>query len=87
VTEDGRLDGIFTDGDLRRRLETMPNLIDCKASEVMILGPKTICEDAILDAALAIMEEFAITQLPTVTSDGRLAGIIHLHDILKSKLV
>ena len=39
------------------------------------------------DAALAMMEKHSITVLPTVDADGRLAGVIHLHDILRSKLV
>ena len=57
------------------------------AAEAMIKNPKTISQDAILDAALALMEKHSITQLPTVDSEGKLAGVLHLHDILKSKLV
>ena len=58
-----------------------------KAGDVMIRTSKVVREDAVLDAALAIMEKHSITQLPTVDAEGRLVGIIHLHDILKSKLV
>ena len=57
------------------------------ASEAMVKNPKTISQDSILDAALAVMEKYSITQLPTVDSEGKLVGIIHLHDLLKSKLV
>ena len=67
--------------------EKRDNFYDLKASEVMIKNPKAISVNAVLDAALALMEKYSITQLPTVDGDGRLAGIIHLHDILKSKLV
>ena len=84
---DGGVGGIFTDGDLRRVAEKRDNFYDLKASEVMIENPKAISTDAVLDAALALMEKHSITQLPTVDSGGKLAGIIHLHDILKSKLV
>ncbi|MEW6050536.1 MAG: KpsF/GutQ family sugar-phosphate isomerase [Candidatus Zixiibacteriota bacterium] len=83
----GKPTGIFTDGDLRRLIEKGANFAKLKAGDVMIPKPKVISQDAILDAALAVMEKHAITQLATVDSDGRLAGVIHLHDILKSKLV
>ncbi|MCK4460178.1 MAG: KpsF/GutQ family sugar-phosphate isomerase [candidate division Zixibacteria bacterium] len=78
---------IFTDGDLRRVVEKQADFFSLTASEVMQTTPKTIAADALLDAALAIMENHAITQLATVDESGRLIGIIHLHDILKSKLV
>lgn len=85
--DDGRVSGIFTDGDLRRLAENQDDFFNLRASEVMIKNPKSIPANAVLDAALALMEKHSITQLPTVDDDGRLAGIIHLHDILKSKLV
>jgi len=85
----GRIKGIFTDGDLRRLVEkgAPAELFDKKASEIMVAGSKTINQNALIDAALALMEEFSITQLPTVDDDERVVGLIHLHDILKSKLV
>jgi arabinose-5-phosphate isomerase len=82
-----RVAGIFTDGDLRRLAERRDDFYNLPAREVMIAGPKVISQDAVLDAALALMEKHSITQLPTVDGNGRLVGIIHLHDILKSKLV
>lgn len=84
---DGQVTGIFTDGDLRRVAENQDEFFRLKASDVMIKNPKSISVEAVLDAALALMEKHSITQLPTVDTYGRLAGIIHLHDILKSKLV
>jgi len=85
--EQGRTGGIFTDGDLRRLAEQHDDFYKFTADEVMITNPKTIfCED-VLDAALALMEKHSITQLPTVDENGLLVGVIHLHDILKSKLV
>ncbi|RME31253.1 MAG: KpsF/GutQ family sugar-phosphate isomerase, partial [Candidatus Zixiibacteriota bacterium] len=84
---DGTISGIFTDGDLRRLVETRQEIFTLKARDVMVYNPKTVPQDAVLDTALNIMETHAITQLPTVDAQGRLVGIIHLHDILKSKLV
>ncbi len=85
--ENGKVGGIFTDGDLRRLAENADDFFKLTAADVMIKNPKSVSADAVLDAALAIMEKHSITQLPTVNSDGTLAGIIHLHDILRSKLV
>ncbi|MEW6411369.1 MAG: KpsF/GutQ family sugar-phosphate isomerase [Candidatus Zixiibacteriota bacterium] len=85
--DNGKVGGIFTDGDLRRLAEKTDDFFRLKAADVMIKNPKSVFVDAVLDTALAIMEKHSITQLPTVNRDGTLAGIIHLHDILKSKLV
>lgn len=87
VDDDGKLAGIFTDGDLRRMTEHQKEFFKLTADEVMIKKPKHIESKAVLDRALALMEKHSITQLPTVDDDGRLEGIIHLHDILRSKLV
>ena len=85
--EQGRTAGIFADGDLRRLAEKHDDFYRFTAKEVMITNPKTISCEAVLDAALALMEKHCITQLPTVDENDLLVGIIHLHDILKSKLV
>lgn len=82
-----KIAGIFTDGDLRRLAEQKQELFSYIAEDVMIKNPKSIAQSAVLDAALAIMEKHSISQLPTVDENQKLIGIIHLHDILKSKLV
>jgi arabinose-5-phosphate isomerase len=83
----GQVAGIFTDGDFRRLAEEHQDFFKFKADDVMIKNPKTISELAVLDAALALMEKYSISQLPSVDEQGQLSGILHLHDILKSKLV
>lgn len=87
VDDSGKLLGIFTDGDLRRLAEQSDNFYKLKASDVMIQNPKTVDAEALLDRALQMMEQFSISQLPTVDTTGKLCGVVHLHDILKSKLV
>jgi len=87
IDDDGLLVGIFTDGDLRRLAQKDNNFFNCRTDEAMIKNPQTIEPSAILDKALAIMEKFSITVLPVVEKDRLPVGIIHLHDILKSKLV
>ena len=89
LDSEGKVAGIFTDGDLRRLVEKgkTAELFNLTASEIVIPNFKTINENSLVDAALALMEKHSITQLPTVDREGRLTGLIHLHDILKSKLV
>lgn len=87
VDNGGHLKGIFTDGDLRRLAENNNDFYSLTADKVMIADPKTVSADAVIDAALATMEKHSITQLATIDETGRLAGVIHLHDILKSKLI
>lgn len=87
LDSDKRPKGVFTDGDLRRLIEKRDDFYQLTAADVMVGTPKTIEQDSIIDAALALMEKHTITQLITVDEEGRLAGVIHLHDILRSKLV
>lgn len=84
---DDMLVGIFTDGDLRRLVQKDKGFHDRAVSEVMVKKPKTIKRGALVDEALALMEKYSITVLPVVNRGGHPIGIIHLHDILKSKLV
>lgn len=88
VDEGGRLKGVITDGDLRRGIEKWSNkFFEMKAEEVMIKDPKTIQADALAAKALAVMERHSITSLVVPDGDGRLMGIIHLHDILRQGIV
>ncbi len=86
----GRLAGIITDGDLRRAIERYDDsLLAKRAAEVMTLRPKIIRSDALAAYALKKMEEFSITSLFVVDDDEstRPVGIIHIHDLLKAKVV
>ena len=82
VTDNGRIAGIITDGDLRRMLLKHPDIDHVKASEIMTPNPKTIDENDLVADALQKMRHNSITQLP-VLSNGQYVGVIHLHDILK----
>jgi arabinose-5-phosphate isomerase len=87
VDKTGKLTGIFTDGDLRRLTQCENEIFKFAMSEVMIKNPKSINPEAILDKALSIMEKHSITVLPVIDRERHPVGIVHLHDILKSKLV
>jgi arabinose-5-phosphate isomerase len=86
--EDGRILGIITDGDLRRGIERCGrDFYDMKAGEVMIKNPKTIAEDELAAKALSIMEKHSITSLIVPDSEGKIRGIIHIHDILRKGIL
>ena len=82
VTQEGKLVGIITDGDLRRMLNKYENITGLTALEVMTLNPKSIAPDAYAAEALQIMQENNITQLVVLEQETPL-GFIHLHDLLK----
>ena len=79
VVENGKLIGIITDGDLRRRLT--PEMLAKTASDLMTPNPKTIDADAPIADAIAIMNSKRITILFAVEA-GRPVGIVHMHDLL-----
>ena len=86
VESDKKLLGIITDGDLRRMLQKEANLTSVKASDIMTHNPKKIEKDEYAVKALHQMQEANITQL--VVMDGeKVAGFIHLHDLLKEGIV
>ena len=83
----GRLVGIVTDGDLRRvHLRDVP-ILSLKARECMTRSPKVIGQDELAAKALQVLESFAITSLVIVDEARRPLGIIHMHDILRAKIV
>lgn len=84
VDRDRKVIGIITDGDLRRGIQRHGKaFFEMKAGEVMTKNPKTISADELAAKALAIMEEKSITSLVVPDEEGRIEGIIHIHDILK----
>lgn len=82
VDRQGRLQGIFVDGDVRRL--AMANGLDMHRpiSEVMIISPKTLSPESKAAEAMDIMEAHQITVLPVVDDAGVLQGMLHLHDLL-----
>jgi arabinose-5-phosphate isomerase len=87
VDRNGQLAGIITDGDLRRALQKDQEVLKKTARDVMSRTPKTIGREELAAKALEVMEHHAITQLIVVDRERRSAGIIHLHDILRAKIV
>jgi len=81
-----RLEGILTDGDLRRFVQKRGNINDACVSDAMTKNPKTITSSESAASALHIMEQFKITSLAVVDSEKRLEGLIHLHDLWRTQL-
>ncbi|HZR65736.1 MAG TPA: KpsF/GutQ family sugar-phosphate isomerase [Terriglobales bacterium] len=87
VVEGERLAGVISDGDLRRLLERRgKDVLDLTASECMTRDPKTITSGEFAATALGIMEEKKITSL-VVVDEGKVRGIIHLHDLWGTEMV
>lgn len=82
----GRLQGIITDGDLRRMLSRSQDLSGWDAGTMMTRAPKTIAATALAVDALALMRNNSITQLIVIDVDDYV-GIIHLHDILQEGIL
>jgi arabinose-5-phosphate isomerase len=80
----GELFGVISDGDLRRLLEKDPSLLSRTAGECSHPEPKTIGAEEFASAALQRMEAAKITSLFVLDGEGRLAGAIHMHDLLSA---
>jgi arabinose-5-phosphate isomerase len=85
---DRKILGVVTDGDVRRGIQKWgKDFFDMKAEEVMSRNPRSISEDELAAKALSIMETHSITSLVVPDPEGKVVGIIHLHDILKEGIV
>jgi arabinose-5-phosphate isomerase len=88
VDADGVLVGVITDGDLRRLMRQGEPVGPQRAGEIATRTPKTIAADAMAAQALTVMETSGpITSLVVLDEGGRPAGVVHLHDILRAKIV
>ena len=83
----GRLAGVITDGDLRRLHLTGQSVDDLVAGQLGSREPKTIRAEDLASKALEVMETWQITSLVIVDEASRPVGLIHLHDILRAKIV
>lgn len=86
VTQDGKIVGIITDGDLRRMLTKSDHFMNLKAKDIMATSPKTISNNAMAVEAMDIMENSGISQL-LAEKNGKYCGVIHLHDLIKEGII
>ena len=81
---DEQVVGIFTDGDLRRVLEAGTDIHAVPVRRVMTEGGRRIASSALAAEAVHRMEEHAITSLLVEDEEGRICGVVHLHDLLRA---
>jgi len=87
VNEHGELQGLFTDGDLRRALDKDINIHTTPIAQVMNPHCRTISSRALAAEALQVMRDHKITALVVTDDSQKLQGIVHMHDVLKAGLL
>lgn len=87
VDGDGRIAGIYTDGDLRRTLERGVDLRQVRIGEIMTADPHRIRPDALAVEAAEMMERLRISQLLVADADGVLAGALNTHDLMQARVI
>ncbi|MBF8223040.1 KpsF/GutQ family sugar-phosphate isomerase [Halomonas sp. 328] len=87
VSSDGRLAGVYTDGDLRRTLDQHNDLSQLKVDDVMTRPGKRIGAEVLAAEAVRVMEDNRITALAVVDDAGRPVGALHMHDLLASGVI
>ncbi len=87
ITKNNELQGIFTDGDLRRVLETHDNIQTLTIGKVMTANCKSILADKPAMVAVQIMDEFNLNSLPVVDNNNQVVGAINTHTLMQAKII
>jgi arabinose-5-phosphate isomerase len=87
VDDDGRVAGIFTDGDLRRLLERGADVRAARVADVMTSTPLTIPPGALAAQAAQLLDTRRKNQLLVTDEQGRLVGALHMHDLMAAKVI
>ena len=86
VAEDGKLEGIFTDGDLRRTLESKMDFQKLTIQDVMTKDCKSIEPQESALKAIQMMEKYSLNSMPVVDSNHNIVGAINMHTLIQAKL-
>jgi arabinose-5-phosphate isomerase len=87
VNADNTMAGIYTDGDLRRTLPKVKDFSSAKVADFMTISPVTIGADELAVEAVSLLEDKRKTQLVVVNAKNEVLGAIHMHDLLRAKVV
>jgi arabinose-5-phosphate isomerase len=88
VAADGRPQGIFTDGDLRRLIEAgRDDLRTLNAAQVMHRAPRLVRDEALAADAAGVMEQHRVTSVLVVDGDGVLVGALNTNDLMRAKVI
>jgi arabinose-5-phosphate isomerase len=85
--KDGKLSGIFTDGDLRRLVLRNPAELDRPVAQVMTRSPRTLPNTALVRDAVRMVREHRQDEIPVIDEDGRPVGILDVQDLIAMRLV
>ncbi len=86
VVTDDKLEGIITDGDLRRMLASGKNIDHITAADIMSTNPKTVDASMLAVQARELMEDYNVSQLIAV-ENGSYAGVVHIHDLIREGIL
>lgn len=87
ASDDGSVAGVITSGDLTRLMEREDNVMPVPVARVMTTEPQLARDDELGSAVVYRMEQRGIISMPVVSSDGKLAGVVHLHDLMRAGVV
>ena len=84
IDETGHLMGVFTDGDLRRTIDSKVDIHSTRIGDVMTADCRTAQPKMLAAEAVHIMDSYKITALPVTDADNRLVGALNVHDLLRA---
>jgi arabinose-5-phosphate isomerase len=87
VDEKDQILGVFTDGDLRRTLDSEADVRTARMSAVMTANPKRVRPGELAAEAVRLMEQYKITALPVGDESGKLVGALNIHDLFRAGVV
>lgn len=87
IDDDGKLAGVFTDGDLRRCIDKRIDLHAAGISDVMSRSPHTIAQNLLAAEALNLMQNKKVTSIIVTDQEHKTLGVLHMHDLLRAGLV
>jgi len=87
VDNEKKIIGIFTDGDLRRKLEKHRDILNCRIEEVMTAGPVIVKETDLATKALNLLKKKKIDEVPVVDANRRLVGVVDVQDLITAGIL
>jgi arabinose-5-phosphate isomerase len=84
IVEQGRMLGVFTDGDLRRALDMQADIHVTTMRQIMTSPGKSVAATELAAEAAHLMEKYRITALPVIDGAGALVGALNVHDLLRA---
>jgi len=87
IADNNKLIGIFTDGDLRRAIESNTNFQELTIQKAMTRNCKSIGANEPALKAIEMMEKFSLNSLPVVDSDNQIVGALNMHTLIQAKLL